>query len=86
MAAQEDDMSGSSGQDKKDDSLVAGYWGWEMGSYGDYGHEVLKEEPAAPQPISPKRPSRGCICGQDSVEREEDRAPQFHSKWCPLAR
>lgn len=74
-------MSGSSGQDKKDDSLATGYWGWEMGSYGDYGHDTIKQDAA--EPPAPKRPGRGCTCGQDSVEREEDRAPQFHSNWCP---
>lgn len=81
-----------SGQDKKDDSLTAGYWGWDLTSYGDYGHSTISDAvkpasaPEQPAIAPPKRPSRGCTCGQDSMDREEDRAANFHSRWCPVHR
>lgn len=31
-----------------------------------------------------KKEDRGCSCGQDALERKEDRNPIFHSHWCPV--
>lgn len=71
-------MPSGNGSEKKDSSYeLDGWWGFDNTSYGDYGHDV--------QPASEvTKPSRGCICGQDSVSREEDRADLFHSRWCPV--
>lgn len=65
---------------KKDiDDIDTGYWGWDFTGYGDYGHDSYM-----PQEETKKPQGRGCICGQDSVDRIEDKLPIFHSTWCPV--
>ena len=64
--------------DKKatDDSWDSWY-GFPMGDYG-YTEQPVSEEP--------KQTGRGCVCRQDSLTREEDRAPIHHSYWCPVSK
>ncbi len=51
---------------------------WNYSIYGDYPHpEDCESEEQIVVEIK-------CECGQNKVDREEDRQPQFHSRYCEI--
>lgn len=67
---------------KATDDSWDSWYGFPVGDYG-YAEQPVSSTPSEQES---KQTGRGCICGQDSVTRVEDRTPNFHSPRCPVSK